>query len=71
MTIVNPYQIAPLTAVILFDTPQECAVRFTVKGKTEETDISGKVDVAVSHRVPVIGLYPGMENTVVLELLVK
>ena len=69
IAIVNPYQIAPLTAVILFDTPQECGVRFTVKGKTEEADISGEVDAAVSHRVPVIGLYPGMENTVLLELL--
>lgn len=69
MTIVNPYQIAPLTAVILFDTPEACAVRFTVKGKTEAADITGEVEAAVSHRVPVIGLYPGMENTVVLELL--
>ena len=69
MTIVNPYQIAPLTAVILFDTPEACAVRFTVKGKTEAADITGEVEAAVSHRVPVIGLYPGIENTVVLELL--
>ena len=69
IAIVNPYQIAPLTAVIFFDTPQECAVRFTVKGKTEEADVSGEVDASVSHRVPIIGLYPGIENTVVLELL--
>lgn len=69
MVIQNPYQIAPLTAVVLFDTPEECAVRFTVKGKTEAADISGEVDAALSHRVPIIGLYPAMENTVVLELL--
>lgn len=69
MTIINPYQISPLTAVILFDTPETCAVRFTVKGKTSEADISGEVNAAVSHRIPVVGLYPGMENTVELELL--
>ncbi len=35
MVIQNPYQVSPLTAVIIFDTKEECAVRFTVKGKTE------------------------------------
>ena len=69
MVIQNPYQIAPLTAVVVFDTPEECGVRFTVKGKTEAVDISGEVDPAASHRVPIIGLYPNEENTVVLELL--
>ena len=71
MVIQNPYQVSPLTAVIIFDTKEECAVRFTVKGKTEAADISGEVEAAVSHRIPVIGLYPAMENTVVLELLDK
>ena len=33
MVIQNPYQVSPLTAVIIFDTKEECAVRFTVKGK--------------------------------------
>ena len=69
MVISNPYQISPLTAVVLFDTEDSCGVRFTVKGKTEAADISGEVAAATSHRVPIIGLYPGMENTVVLELL--
>lgn len=71
MVIQNPYQVSPLTAVIIFDTKEECAVRFTVKGKTEAADISGEVESAASHRIPVIGLYPAMENTVVLELLDK
>ena len=29
----NPYRYSPLTAVILFDTDEECEVRVTVKGK--------------------------------------
>lgn len=69
MVILNPYQISPLTAVILFETEEEYGVRFTVKGKTEAADIVGEVEAASIHRVPVIGLYPGMENTVVMELL--
>ena len=35
----NPYRYSPLTAVILFDTDEECEVRVTVKGKTEAADI--------------------------------
>ena len=69
MVILNPYQISPLTAVVLFDTEEEYGVRFTVKGKTAAADISGEIDAASSHRVPIIGLYPGEDNTVVLELL--
>ncbi len=65
----NPYKIAPLTAMVVFDTEESCKVRVTVKGKEEAYDISGEVDAAKSHRVPVIGLYADMENTVVLELL--
>ena len=47
MVIQNPYQASPLTAVVIFDTKEECAVRFTVKGKTEAADISGEVEAAV------------------------
>lgn len=69
LVVLNPYQISPLTAVIIFDTEKECRVRFTVKGKKEAADISGELDAASSHRIPVIGLYPDMENTVEVELL--
>ena len=69
LVVQNPYRYSPLTAMILFDTQEECEIRVTVKGKTKAADIEGKLDAAVSHRVPVIGLYPGQENTVLLELL--
>ena len=69
MVLTNPYKISPLTAVVVFDIEQSCKVRVTVKGKTQDTDISGTLEAAVSHRVPVVGLYGGTENTVVLELL--
>ena len=69
LVILNPYQISPLSAYILFNTQEECAVRVTVRGKTEAADICLEVEKATSHRVPVIGLYPDMENTVSVELL--
>ena len=46
MVILNPYQISPLTAVVLFDTEEGYGVRFTVKGKTAAADISGEIDAA-------------------------
>jgi hypothetical protein len=71
MVIVNPFGISPLTALVLFNTEQEYGVRVTVKGNTEATDVVGKVDAKTHHRVPVIGLYPGKNNTVILELIDK
>lgn len=52
MVILNPYQISPLTAVVLFDTEEEYGVRFTVKGKTAAADISGEVMRPVHTECP-------------------
>lgn len=69
MVVLNPYKISPLTGLVLFQTEENCRVRVTVKGKTKEADISGELPAATSHRVPLAGLYPNMENMVILELL--
>lgn len=69
MVITNPYHNSPLTAMVLFQTEEECAVRVTVKGKKAAQDISGEIETAANHRVPVVGLYPDTENKVVVELL--
>lgn len=65
----NPYGDAPLSAYVLFSTDTSCAVRVTVKGKTKYTDVTGTLAKAKKHRVPVIGLYPGKNNRVVIETL--
>lgn len=68
--LLNPYERSPLCAYILFYTEEECRVRFCVKGKTPEANITDWVKGACKwHRVPVYGLYPGTENIVYLELL--
>ncbi len=68
LVVLNPYKISPLTALILFQTEEPCRVQITVKGKTESTDLTFETETAAAHRIPVIGLYPAMENTVILKL---
>lgn len=65
----NPYQITPLSAVVLFNTDKEYKVRVTVKGKDSANDIKSTIKAAKAHKIPIIGLYASYENTVVLELL--
>lgn len=65
---VNPYGIAPLTAVIAFFTEEKVSVSITVKGMEASGDISKAFPEAYEHVIPVLGLYPGMDNTVELRL---
>ncbi|MCD8337317.1 MAG: aryl-sulfate sulfotransferase [Lachnospiraceae bacterium] len=69
LVILNPYQNTPLTAVVAFETDESCEVRVTVKGKTEEQDITDTIDADTLHMIPVLGLYAAYDNEVVLELL--
>jgi len=69
LVILNPYQNMPLTAVVAFVTDDACEVRVTVKGKTEEQDITDSIDAAALHIIPVLGLYAAYDNEVMLELL--
>ncbi len=64
----NPYQYAPLCALALFDTKKETYVRVTVKGKTSDCDVCYELPKAKKHRVPILGLYPNYENTILIEL---
>lgn len=65
----NPYQITPLSAVVLFNTDKEYKVKVTVKGKDSANDIVSTIDAAKSHKIPIVGLYANYENSIVLELL--
>lgn len=70
LVIQNPYGLAPLTALAVFTTKEECAARFTVKGKLKKDDVTGTVkELTKYHRLPILGLYPGEESTVIIELL--
>lgn len=65
----NPFKVAPLTGMILFETEQPCRVRVTVKGKEEAYDLTGEIEEETMHRIPVVGLYPSYDNRILLELL--
>lgn len=65
----NPFGESPLVALALFVTRTACRVRVTAKGKTPEMDYVSVLPSAKKHRVPILGLYPAMENQVLIELL--
>lgn len=69
LVVPNPYGASVQTAMLLFNTSEECRVRYRVIGKTEGTDFVGETEVTTRHRVPVMGLYKGYTNKLELELL--
>lgn len=70
LVIRNPYEKTPLCAMLVFETKEACLVRVTVKGKATGCDFSFATKTAATqHQIPVVGLYPGWENKVRVELL--
>ncbi len=64
--VLNPYRIAPLTAVLNIKSVEPCTGYIQVLGKTPiEHSFEIKTD---SVTVPVLGLYPNTENSVVVTL---
>ncbi len=65
---INPYGIAPLTALILFKTHEPHQVTLTVEGIEKEGNLVHVFEEKTSHVIPVYGLYGGRETTVILTL---
>ena len=67
--VVNPYIIAPLTALVMFEAAKPAFAKVTVKGKEAAGDYMYRPASDGIHMVlPIYGLYPEYENTVVIEL---
>ncbi|WP_088186734.1 aryl-sulfate sulfotransferase [Desulfosporosinus sp. FKA] len=64
LIVLNPYEIAPLTAMILFNTPVACETTIVVKGKKHPGDIRHTFPCTTKHILPVFGLYADYENSV-------
>lgn len=65
----NPYFIAPLTAIVMFKTEEMTQVKVVVKGKTADGDMMYRpVSDSRNHVIPIYGLYDGYDNTVELYL---
>lgn len=64
----NPSGVAPLTALIELETDMEVSVSIRVAGTNgPESDIVNDFEeLATQHEIPVLGLYPDLDNTVEL-----
>lgn len=69
LVIKNPYNLAPLTALAVFQTDLPCRVQFVVKGDRHTDNVTGLTGKSRFHRVPILGLYPGRINQVLLRLV--
>ncbi|WP_431800433.1 aryl-sulfate sulfotransferase [Halobacillus andaensis] len=68
LVIEDPYGAAPLTAIAKFETEEAQEITVTVQGQNGGGDISHTFEgYETEHEVPILGLYPDHDNTVVLE----
>ena len=65
--IVNPYEISPLTALVIFETEEEVAPTVTIMGKDEHTTFTHEFESNTVHYLPIYGLYAGEANEVIIE----
>ena len=65
--IVNPYDISPLTALIIFKTETSVSPKVTIEGDDELSTYEYTFDEGTEHYLPIYGLYPDRDNTVVIE----
>ena len=65
--IVNPYDISPLTALIIFKTETSVSPKVTIEGDDEISTYEYTFDEGTEHFLPIYGLYPDRDNTVVVE----
>ena len=64
----DPYKASPLTALVLFETDSAETVTVTIEGKDALTTYTNTFDATKQHYVPIYGLYPNYNNTVILKV---
>lgn len=64
----NPYFIAPLSALVLFRTAQPCKVTIVVHGKEPAGNITHTFPEETEHILPIYGLYADYQNQIDLIL---
>ncbi|MFC7063097.1 aryl-sulfate sulfotransferase [Halobacillus seohaensis] len=68
LIIEDPYGTAPLTALAKFNTDEPVEITVTVVGEEVDNDISQTFrGYDTEHEIPILGLLPDKDNTVVLE----
>lgn len=72
LVINNPYDISPLTSLVLFESDKEAKVSVKIKGKNSDGDITHVFEnYNTLHQVPIYGLYPQFKNNIEIQLEYK
>lgn len=64
--ILNPYEISPLTALVMFETSDYVSPMVTVVGKSEKTTYTHTFKESKTHYLEILGLYPDYNNEVII-----
>lgn len=65
--ILNPYEISPLTALVIFETNDSTSITVTIKGKDENSTITNTFSPRKIHILPIYGLYADTDNEVIIK----
>lgn len=65
--ILNPYEISPLTALVIFETNDSTSITVTIKGKDENSTITNTFSPRKVHILPIYGLYADTDNEVIIK----
>ena len=68
LVINNPYEIAPLSSLIMFKTDDAVSGKITIKGKENYKDLVFEFDKNTEHYITIWGLYENYKNQIVIEL---
>lgn len=69
LVIQNPYNTAALTALVIFDTPENVQISLHIPGKSPQTAVDTTfAGYRQHHEIPVYGLYPDTLNRVTLTM---
>lgn len=64
--ILNPYEISPLTALVMFETSDYVSPTVTIVGKSEKTTYTHTFKESKTHYLEILGLYPDYNNEVII-----
>lgn len=65
--VLNPYEISPLTALVIFETDEEVSPEVTIHGDSDLTTYTHTFAKGTEHYLPIYGLYAGRENKVMIK----
>ena len=65
--ILNPYEISPLTALVIFETDEEVEPTIIINGKDENTTFTNTFEANKVHYLPIYGLYPNHNNEIIIK----